>query len=66
MITATCYRSGNDKSDNNEKKVCSLFKDDVGGSCVRSCARSHDPESRDHDVTIIFSLASKKTNQFFL
>ena len=38
--------------DNNKDKVCLLFKDDVGGSRVRSNARSQDPGSRDHGVTI--------------
>ena len=26
MMTAACYKSGNDKSDNNEGKVCSFLK----------------------------------------
>ena len=41
--------------DNNEDKVCSLFKDGVGGLRVGSRARlhvrSHDHRSRDHSVT---------------
>ena len=55
MITAACYGSGDgDESDNNENKVCSLFKNDVGGSRIRSRARSHDFRSHDHGVTIAF------------
>ena len=50
-MTAACYKSGdNDKSDNNKDKVYSLFKDDVGGSRVRS----HDPGCHDHGVIIAF------------
>ena len=37
--------------DKNEDKVCLLFKDDVGGSRVRSRARSHNHRSCDHGVT---------------
>ena len=37
--------------DNNEDKVCSLLKDDVGGLRIRSYARSHDLKSCDHGVT---------------
>ena len=48
MMTAACYKIGNDdKSDNDEDKLCSLFKDDVGGSRVRS----HDSGSCNHDIT---------------
>ena len=36
--------------DNNEDKICSLLKDDVTGSHVRSHARSHDLRSRDPGV----------------
>ena len=48
--------------DNNEDKVYSLFKDDVDRSRVRSCAKSHDPGSRDHGVTIalLFDMSSDK------
>ena len=55
MMTAACYKSGNnDKSDNNEDKVCLLFKDDVGGSRIRSRVRSYNPGSCDHGITIAF------------
>ena len=37
---------------NNDDKVCSLIKNDVGGSCVRSRARSHDPRSCDYGVKL--------------
>ena len=41
--------------DNNEDKVCSLFKDDVNGSHVRSrarsCVRSHDHRSHNNGIT---------------
>ena len=37
--------------DNNEDKVCSFLKDNVGGSYVKSFARSHDPKSYDQGVT---------------
>ena len=57
MMTTACYKSGNDdESDNNKDKVCSLLKYDVGGSRVGSRARSHDPGSYDHSVTIAFLL----------
>ena len=39
--------------DNNEDKVCSFLKDDVGGSRIKSHAKSHDLRSRDHDVTVL-------------
>ena len=47
---------------NNKDKICLHFKDDVGGLRVRSHARSNDPGSRDHDVTIafFFSMSSDK------
>ena len=52
-IMMFCYKSGNDdESDNNENKVCLLLKDDVGRSCIRSCARSHDAEFCDYSVTV--------------
>ena len=44
------YESGDDESDNNEDKVCSLL-DDMDGSRVRSCVGSHDHRSCDHGVT---------------
>ena len=37
--------------DNNEDKICLLFKDDIGRSCVRSCAKLYDPGSCDYGVT---------------
>ena len=37
--------------DNNENKVCSLLKNNVGRSRIRSCARSYDLGSCDHAVT---------------
>ena len=37
--------------DNNKDKVCSLLKNDVGGSHIRSRARSHDPRSCNHGIT---------------
>ena len=40
--------------DNNKDKVCLFLKDDVGKSRIRLRAKSHDPWSRDHDVTILF------------
>ena len=39
--------------DNNEDKLCLLFKYDIGGSRIRSRAKSHDPRSRDYGITII-------------
>ena len=50
--------------DNNKDKVCLLFKDDVGGSYVRSRAKSHDPGSRDHSVTIVFFFGISSNKQF--
>ena len=45
--------------DDNEDKVCLLFKDNVGESCVRSHARSriglHNHKSRDQGVTSIYN-----------
>ena len=53
------YESGDDESDNNEDKVY-LLLDDMGGSRIRSRARSrvgsHDHRSCDHGVTICFIL----------
>ena len=48
--------------DNNEDKIYSLLKDDVGGSRVKSRAKLHDPGSRDHDITIalFFGTSSDK------
>ena len=40
--------------DNNEYKVCSLLKDNVGGSRVKSYVKSYDPKSCDYGVTIAF------------
>ena len=50
--------------DNNEDKVCSLLKDDVGGSRGKSRARSHDPGSRDHGVTIAFLFGVSSDKRF--
>ena len=41
---------------NNKYKVCLLLKDNVGWSCVRSCARSNVPGSRDYGVTKTINL----------
>ena len=41
--------------DNNEDKICSLLKDDVGGSRIRSHTKSNDLGSPDYGVTIINS-----------
>ena len=49
---------------NNENKVYLLLKDDVGGSRVRSCAKSHDPGSCDHSVTIAFLFSMSFDTQF--
>ena len=38
--------------DNNENKVCLLLKDNVGGSRVRSHAKSHDFGSHNHGVLL--------------
>ena len=38
--------------DNNKDKVCLLLKDDVGGSYVRSRAKSHNPGSRNYNVIL--------------
>ena len=46
--------------DNNEDKVCLLLKDDVGGSCIRSFAKSHDYRSCNYGVTIVIDTI--KTN----
>ena len=35
---------------NNKDKIYSFLKDDVGGSSVRSCARSHDPRPCNYGV----------------
>ena len=54
-MTTACYKSGDDdKSDNKDDKIYLLLKDDVGGSHVRSRARSDDLGSYDHSVTIAF------------
>ena len=39
---------------NNEDKICLLLEDNVGGSCVRLRARSHDLGSCDYGITIAF------------
>ena len=56
----SCYESCDNKSDNNEDKVCSLL-DDVGRSHVRSRARSrvgsHDHRSCDHGITQSYTVA---------
>ena len=48
--------------DNNKDKVYLLLKDDVGRSRVRSRAKSHDPGSHDHGITIafLFGMSSDK------
>ena len=48
--------------DTNKDKVCLLFKNDVGGSHVRSRARLHNPGSCDPGVTIafLFGISSDK------
>ena len=44
--------------DNNKDKICLFLKNDVGGSPIRACARSHirshDPRSYDHGITALF------------
>ena len=50
--------------DNNEDKVCLLFKDDIGGSRIRSRAKSHNPGSRDYGVTIAFLFDMSSNKQF--
>ena len=51
--------------DNNEDKIWFLFtKDDVGGSRVKSRARSYDFGSRDHGVTIAFLFAVSSNKRF--
>ena len=53
MMMAACYKSGNEnKSDDNEDKVCLLFKNDVGGSRIKSRTRSHDLWSCDYSVKV--------------
>ena len=39
--------------DNNEDKVCSFFKDDVGKSRIRLCARLHNFGSCDYGIRSI-------------
>ena len=54
--------------DNNEDKVCSLLKDDVSGSRIRSYAQSHDPRFRDHGVTFLYKKDKniyKKVKKFY-
>ena len=48
--------------DNNKDKVCLLLKDNVGGSYVRSRAKSHDHMFRDYRITIafLFGVSSNK------
>ena len=54
--------------DNNENKICLLLKDDVGGSYVRSYARSrvgsYDHRSYNHGVTIAFLFGMSFDKQF--
>ena len=62
--------------DNNKDKVCSLLKDDIGGSRVRSpaklyvrsppksCVRSHDHRSYDHGIT--FKIKNQISNIKFI
>ena len=52
--------------DNNKDKVYSLFKNDVGGSRVRSRARSHDLGSCDHDVIIAFFFGVSSDKRVFV
>ena len=63
------YKSGDDESDNNEDKVCSLL-DDMGGSHVRSRARSrvvsHDYRFCDHGVTITFFFGMSSNKQVII
>ena len=37
---------------NNEDKICLFLEDDIGRLNVRSHARSHDPGSCDHGITV--------------
>ena len=54
-MTVVCYESCNDdKSDNNEDKIRSLLRNDIGKSQIRSLARSHDPRFCDHSVISTF------------
>ena len=63
VMTVTCYKSGNDKSDNNENKVCLLLKrwglvshilnymlDQILDHMLASHAKSHDNRSCDHGI----------------
>ena len=50
--------------DKNEDKVCSLLKDYVGGSRVKSRAKSHNPGSHDHGITITFLFDMSSNKQF--
>ena len=52
--------------DNNKDKVCLLFKDNVGRSCVRSRARSHDYISHDHGITIAFFFGVSSDKQIIV
>ena len=55
---------------NNEDKICLLFKDDVGGSRIRSCARSrvrlYDHRSCDHGITIAFAFGMSSDKQVII
>ena len=64
---AAHYKIGNDnESDNNEDKVCSLHKDNVNGSRVRSLVRSYDLACCDHDVTISFFFGVSSDKQIIV
>ena len=52
--------------DNKEDKICLLFKDNVGGSRVRSYARLHDPMSYDYGITISFFFGIKSDKQIIV
>ena len=50
--------------DNNEDNVCLLLKDNVDKLRVRSHARSHNPEFREHGVIITFFFGVSSNKQF--
>ena len=56
--------------DNKEDKICSLLKDNVGGLCVRSCARSrirlNDYKSYDHGIIIAFFFGMSSDKQIIV
>ena len=51
--------------DNNEDKVCLLLKDDVGGSYIRSRAKSYDLGSHDYGVTLVKQLKQALRCSYF-